>query len=62
MSDSLIPSFLVNNVSESLRSLTKNDNERPWAICSKKFAKKSKILFFSKFKYVFSLKKWAIRL
>ena len=25
MSDSLIPSFLVSNVSESLRSLTKNE-------------------------------------
>ena len=32
MSKSLIPSFLVSNVSESLRSLTKN--ERPWAIRS----------------------------
>ena len=32
MSESLIPSFLVSDVSESLRSLTKN--ERPWAICS----------------------------
>ena len=32
MSDSLIPSFLVSDVSESLRSLTKN--EQPWAICS----------------------------
>ena len=27
-----MPSFLVSDVSESLRSLTKN--ERPWAICS----------------------------
>ena len=32
MSDSLIPSFLVSNVSELLRSLTKN--VRPWAIRS----------------------------
>ena len=32
MSKSLIPSFLVSDVSESLRSLTKN--ERPWAIRS----------------------------
>ena len=32
MSDSLIPSFLVSDVSESLRSLTKN--EQPWAIRS----------------------------
>ena len=32
MSNSLIPSFLVGDVSESLRSLTKN--ERPWAIRS----------------------------
>ena len=32
MSESLISSFLVSDVSESLRSLTKN--ERPWAIRS----------------------------
>ena len=32
MSESLISSFLVSDVSESLISLTKN--ERPWAICS----------------------------
>ena len=32
MSESLIPSFLMSDVSESLRSLTKN--ERPWAICT----------------------------
>ena len=32
MSNSLIPSFLLSDVSKSLRSLTKN--ERPRAICS----------------------------
>ena len=32
MSDLLIPSFLVSDVSESLKSLTKN--ERPWGIRS----------------------------
>ena len=32
MSDSLIPSFLMSDVSESLRSLTKN--EQPWVIRS----------------------------
>ena len=46
MSDLLIPSFLVSDVNESLRSLTKSErceqmaqvahqkNEWPWAICS----------------------------
>ena len=32
MSELLIPTFLMSDVSESLRSLTKN--ERPWALCS----------------------------
>ena len=32
MSDSLIPSFLVSNVSESLRSLTKNERRSEWLI------------------------------
>ena len=52
MSNSLIPSFLMSNVSESLRSLTKmsdvskllrllTKNERPWAICSGRSPKMS---------------------
>ena len=39
MSDSLIPSFLVSDVSKSLRSLTNND--QPWAICSGRSPKMS---------------------
>ena len=42
MSDSLIPSFLVSDVSESLRSLTKND--WPWAIRSGRSLKMSALL------------------
>ena len=44
-SDLLIPSFLVSDVSESLRSLTKN--ERPWAIrsgCSEEMSNRERIV------------------
>ena len=42
MSDSLSPSFLMSDVSESLRSLTKI--EHPWAICSGRSPKMSELL------------------
>ena len=50
MSDSLIPSFLVSDVSESLRSLTKNEQCEQIAqsekkILNKKFKKERKIHF-----------------
>ena len=44
MSDLLIPSFLMSDVSESLSLLTKN--ERPWAICSPKMSEWANHLFF----------------
>ena len=50
MSDSLIPSFLVSNVSESLRSLTKNERcERIAQVAHQKWAPFAFSSFFSFF-------------
>ena len=70
MSDLIIPSFLRNDVSKSLRSLTKNEqceritkNERPWVIRSGRSPKISEWANCSFFWAICSFfrRKWAIR-
>ena len=56
MSDSLIPSFLMSNVSESLRSLTKNEQrERITQVAYQKWANERTARFFERISHLLIL-------